>query len=137
MLDTGSNQPIAEKCREISPISSKELHDSSEMNEKPLRERNKIGTKRPSKVQQEPEKKKQRNMMEKRPKNEIRYDLYAHLPKIDKSHVVRCKNENCQMKTSVFCVKCKVHLCFVDDRNCFTDFHLIKKNDDRNVADST
>lgn len=86
---------------------------------------NKIGMKRSSEVQHEPLKK--RRETEKRPPKEERYDLHAHFPKIDKSHSVRCKNENCKLKSYVFCVKCKVHLCLSEERNCFMDFHLIKK----------
>lgn len=33
------------------------------------------------------------------------------------------------MKTSTFCIKCNVHLCLLEERNCFLDFHTIKTNE--------
>lgn len=72
---------------------------------------------------------KKRNKTEKRPPNKVRYDTINHFPKIDKSHAVRCKNEDCNFKTFMLCMKCKVHLCLVDERNCFTQFHFIDKVD--------
>lgn len=73
--------------------------------------------------------KKQRKS-EKRPDSSIRYNYsLGHLPHIDKSRYVRCKNEWCEQKTCVSCGVCDVHLCFsiIDNRNCFTDFHIEKK----------
>lgn len=69
----------------------------------------------------------QRSTTEKRPANAIRYDQLAHLPEIDeKQNGTRCKNDNCQQKTHILCSKCQVHLCLVQSRNCFKDFHLLK-----------
>lgn len=61
---------------------------------------------------------------EKRPDHFIRYDQLSHFPEIDENSIaVRCKKEGCTFKTNVFCVKCKVHLCFIKGRNCFRCFH--------------
>lgn len=60
----------------------------------------------------------------------VRYDLFGHFPDIDRSKRMRCKNDGCQLKTSVFCIKCNVYLCFVEGRNCFKHFHY-KKNEEK------
>lgn len=67
---------------------------------------------------------------EKMPAHSLRYDGNDHLPKIDKSRTVRCKNEGCNKKSQLLCSKCNVHLCLciADDRNCFTEFHIVKRN---------
>lgn len=65
---------------------------------------------------------------EKKPLPSIRFNLsLGHFPEMDKSRKVRCKNEQCDKKTSVFCPICEVHLCFClnDERNCFSAFHKI------------
>lgn len=62
---------------------------------------------------------------EARPVHSLRYDQVGHFPNKNKSKLGRCKKEGCGKKTNVYCLKCKVHLCFVDDRNCFTSFHFI------------
>lgn len=90
--------------------------------------------KRNSKNEQEPLEK--RKKTEKRPLNG-RFDLLAHFAKIDKSRHVRCKNENCQKKTFTFCIKCKVHLCLLEERNCFLDFHTIRTDETKNVDNDT
>lgn len=67
---------------------------------------------------------------EKRPNPSIRFNYsLGHFPHIDKSRTVRCKNNECDKKTYVFCSICNVHLCFClnENRNCFKDFHTIKK----------
>lgn len=64
---------------------------------------------------------------EQRPNQSVRFNhSLEHLPYIDKSRLVRCKNDLCNKKTYVLCKICNVHLCFnvIDNRNCFTDFHL-------------
>lgn len=67
---------------------------------------------------------------EKRPKNSVRYDGKGHLPIFDKNaYASRCKNVNCNYKTNMECIKCKVHLCCVRGRNCFTDFHILEHNE--------
>ena len=49
----------------------------------------------------------------------VRYDLsLGHFGEIDRNKRVRCKNEGCQLKTSVFCTICKLFLCFQEGRNC-------------------
>lgn len=74
---------------------------------------------------------KKRSKMEKMPHPSVRFDDIKHFPKIDKSKPVRCKNESCENKKKyISCSKCNVHLCIcvVDNRNCFEDFHTLKKN---------
>lgn len=66
--------------------------------------------------------------VEVRPKHSIRFDVRNHLPVITATSV-RCKNENCRQKTNVFCDKCKVHLCIVSSRNCFTKFHFLNTDE--------
>lgn len=52
------------------------------------------------------------------------YDSVGHFPDFDKkSSKSRCKMNGCNMLTHVFCVRCKLHFCFVKKRNCFLDFH--------------
>lgn len=59
-----------------------------------------------------------------RPPKNCRLDTVDQLPEFDeKKQASRCKAENCKGKTHIFCVKCKVHLCFVKPRNCFLKFH--------------
>lgn len=59
-----------------------------------------------------------------RPASDIRFDHKMHYPKYS-THYVRCKLENCPQKSRVYCIKCKVHLCLVEERNCFNSFHGI------------
>lgn len=77
--------------------------------------------------------KKRYKKSERMPPRSIRFDLsLEHFPRIDKSRLVRCKNEGCENKKSyLYCQICNVHLCIciVEERNCFTDFHMIEKND--------
>lgn len=63
---------------------------------------------------------------EKRPSNELRYDQRGHLPKFDQQkNATRCKKENCESRTHVYCVKCNVHLCIAKNKHCFNDFHVL------------
>lgn len=54
------------------------------------------------------------------PVDDVRKDCYGHWPaKIEKRG--RCKL--CEKNiTNTVCTKCDVRLCFVEERNCFTDF---------------
>ena len=56
------------------------------------------------------------------PPSDIRYDAVGHLPEFseDQQRCRLCPNGY----TTVKCVKCKIHLCFVKARNCFQDFHV-------------
>lgn len=59
-----------------------------------------------------------------RPKSQIRYDRIDHWIQHDNFYSkTRCKYESCTYSTHVFCEKCKVHLCFTAQRNCYTKFH--------------
>lgn len=69
---------------------------------------------------------------EKKPNPSVRFDqMLGHLPKIDKSRLVRCKNEGCDKKSYIICSACNVHLCICvnEERNCFEDIHTLKKAD--------
>jgi hypothetical protein len=47
-----------------------------------------------------------------------------HLPEYhDLKNAKRCRLPGCSMKTRWWCVECKVFLCLVGDRNCFSCFH--------------
>lgn len=73
---------------------------------------------------------------EKMPKLSIRFDGIQHVPDFDDSNErrgFRCKRNKCGKQTTVFCEKCKVHLCFVPGksnrgRNCFKKFHQLNEN---------
>ncbi len=54
----------------------------------------------------------------------IRFDGIEHCPQIQQNLRLRCKNENCTMKTNVYCSKCQVHLCRNVPRNCFQKLSL-------------
>ncbi|KAG5881325.1 hypothetical protein JTB14_020278 [Gonioctena quinquepunctata] len=61
---------------------------------------------------------------EARPFIEMRYDGYNHIPIVDeRKENSRCKLEGCKNKTHMLCIKCKVHLCLMKGRNCFSKFH--------------
>ncbi len=62
--------------------------------------------------------------MERRPVLEVQTDMVDHMPNYDgKKEATRYKLRGCSRKTHVFCDKCKVHYCFVLQRNCFKDAH--------------
>lgn len=66
---------------------------------------------------------------EKKPNISDRFNkTLEHLPQIDKSRLVRCKNEGCNKKSYVWCSSCSIHLCLcvIEDRNCFADYHTLK-----------
>lgn len=71
---------------------------------------------------------------EKLPKLAIRFDDINHLPNYDNDdvrHGIRCKMEGCGKRTTIYCEKCKVHLCFLPGkrgRNCFKKFHIFNEN---------
>ncbi|CAH2088691.1 unnamed protein product [Euphydryas editha] len=58
-----------------------------------------------------------------RPVSPIRYDNVGHFIST-KDDIGRCMH--CHSKTSVYCIKCNVRLCFItgkSPRNCFLNFH--------------
>lgn len=59
-----------------------------------------------------------------RSSNEQRYDQVSHIPEVD-SNVgqTRCKMEGCSLKSRIRCIKCNVHLCLKQNKNCFKKFH--------------
>lgn len=67
---------------------------------------------------------KKRGAMERRPIPEVQSDMLDHMPNYDaKKEATRCKLPGCSGKTHVYCDKCKVHFCFVSQRNCFKNAH--------------
>ncbi|XP_056320827.1 piggyBac transposable element-derived protein 3-like [Danio aesculapii] len=65
-----------------------------------------------------------RGAMERGPVPEVQKDMVDHMPNYDgKKEATRCKLPGCSGKTHVFCDKCKVHYCFVSQRNCFKEAH--------------
>lgn len=101
MLKIYTKQPMKEDF--LKPLLKRSLHDSNG----PLT--------------------KKRNKTEKKPSNELRFDKIEHFPEMENCTPVRCKNDDCHFKSRVFCIKCKVHLCLIQGRNCFKDFHYIGK----------
>lgn len=82
----------------------------------------------PLKSQENVAPKKRQKSSEKKPKSSVQFNpSLKHLPKIDKSRLVRCKNAGCPHKTHILCPVCSVHLCICikSSRNCFTDYHTI------------
>lgn len=59
---------------------------------------------------------------EQRPPDTERLDQISHFPEHSLIYT-RCKNFGCRERTTIFCTKCKIHLCFVKGRNCFKAFH--------------
>lgn len=71
-----------------------------------------------------------RTPKEKMPLNSLRFNGLKHGIDYDNPNeprkAYRCKKEGCGLPTTVYCVTCKVHLCFVtgkSGRNCFKRFH--------------
>ena len=54
------------------------------------------------------------------PGDDVRYDCLGHwpIPTSDKKRWRLCQEYN-----RMTCGKCKVHLCLIQNRNCFHDFH--------------
>lgn len=57
------------------------------------------------------------------PTKDTRKKKAEHLPR-HSSKQNRCRHEGCYKKTTVYCKKCAVHLCFTVQRNCFEMFHV-------------
>lgn len=55
-----------------------------------------------------------------RPDDSIRFDATGHFPKFTEKG--RCRHCT-QGQTIVICEKCDIRLCFVQNRNCFYDYH--------------
>lgn len=65
--------------------------------------------------------------------NEERFDNISHWPDHDElKSASRCKNINCKQFTHVLCDKCKVHLCFTKNRNCFREYHQMSSDATKN-----
>lgn len=67
-----------------------------------------------------PDKAKIKKPVSERPCDDVRYDKYDHWPQI--TLYQRCKY--CKAgQASTMCTKCKAHLCYVKNRNCFLEYH--------------
>lgn len=53
----------------------------------------------------------------------VRFDNHGHYPECSNERL-RCKLEACNLKSTVLCEKCKVHLCFNKNKNCFRAYHI-------------
>lgn len=137
----GNEQLIKEKTAEYLPESREVLSESNStqnINQTNRKRRNlqktskENHTKHGNSAYDDDVDSKKRRKTEKRPLPSIRFNLsLGHLPEMDKNVKVRCKNEECDKKTYVFCPICDVHLCFCinDERNCFSSFHKLKKTE--------
>ncbi|CAG4955975.1 unnamed protein product [Colias eurytheme] len=66
------------------------------------------------------EKNKIKKPVAERPSDQVRYDKFDHWPQL--TGYQRCKY--CKIgQASTMCTKCKVHLCYVKNRNCFLAYH--------------
>ena len=54
---------------------------------------------------------------------EIRLDGVNHIPRYQKGTCVRRCRVQCGSRTSFYCSKCRVYLCFKRDKNCFDAWH--------------
>lgn len=68
--------------------------------------------------------KKQKNKIDQRPFEEVRFDHIDHLPTFICEYPVRCKYEGCKLRSPVKCIKCNVHLCFTKRNECFRLYHI-------------
>lgn len=81
--------------------------------------------------------KKRYNSKEVRPFDETKTDQIGHIPVSDNNtEATRCKNKNFKGKTHVYCLKCKLYLCFVVKKNIvlqniINDFILIYVNKEK------
>lgn len=50
------------------------------------------------------------------------YDNVGHLPEYKDSNRTVCAMQDCQFRSQVICIKCKVALCFNSHRNCFLSY---------------
>lgn len=74
-------------------------------------------------VERDFQEKKKKNATKPIPQFDVRTDKVGHFP-VEAEKRQRCKKPHCGLKTSTFCIKCQVHLCFNKSRNCFSQFHL-------------
>ncbi|CAG5010699.1 unnamed protein product [Parnassius apollo] len=72
----------------------------------------------------EPKHKKRKVMIKPVPSKQRRLQKASHMPDYGPKQS-RCRNKSCDKKTTVFCKRCEVYLCFVPNRNCFASFHEI------------
>ncbi|RWS01065.1 piggyBac transposable element-derived protein 3-like protein, partial [Dinothrombium tinctorium] len=55
-----------------------------------------------------------------------RFDGKNHLPSFDESRnfASRCALRSCSARSKIYCVKCKVHLCVRQKKDCFRKYHM-------------
>jgi len=69
----------------------------------------------------EPKHKKRKVLIKSIPSKERRTKA-SHLPNYGPRQS-RCRASGCDKKTTVFCRKCEIYLCFTPYRNCYSIFH--------------
>lgn len=57
------------------------------------------------------------------PPSDVRFDNVGHIPKYLTTGKPRCKMPNCTSRTTVYCIKCEVELCYQSTKNCFLEYH--------------
>lgn len=57
------------------------------------------------------------------PSMERRTQGADYLPEVTKGIQKRYAMKKCKKKSTVYCIKCNVYLCLVDERNCFRKYH--------------
>lgn len=61
--------------------------------------------------------------------NSPRFDQFGHFPVLERvGYRVKCEMEGCNHNSFVSCSKCQVHLCLIQDRNCFIKFHVVESS---------
>ena len=56
------------------------------------------------------------------PQPEVVTDMVGHFPDVRKTRGI-CALKGCKGAVVFYCIKCKVHLCISNKRNCFATFH--------------
>lgn len=69
-----------------------------------------------------PKHKKRKTVIKPIPSERRRRQEAKHLPRHGPTQM-RCRKDGCYNKTTVYCQKCEIYLCFTTQRNCYTDFH--------------
>lgn len=77
---------------------------------------------RPSDVQNNIDAKRKKANTSSIPPQDVRLDKENHFPLWNNTRL-RCKNPLCKSQTFVICQKCRIALCFNQNKNCFLVFH--------------
>lgn len=77
---------------------------------------------RPSNEEEQQRSSTSKSATEVRPMHSVQWDNLGHYPCHTESKI-RCKKPNCSGRSRWKCIKCEVHLCLEENKNCFIDFH--------------